>query len=68
MEQFTYLDSNILSTESEVIICQVKVWTAIDRLSILWTSDLSDKRRHISNMLLYPYYYMDAPHGRKQDA
>ena len=41
--QFTYLDSNILSTESDVNIHLAKVWTAIDRLSLKLKSDLSNK-------------------------
>ena len=43
VDQFTYLGSNISSTESYVYIRQVKVWNAIDRLSIVWNSDISDK-------------------------
>ena len=37
---FTYLNSNILSTESDVNIHIMKAWTAIDRLLIIWKSDL----------------------------
>ena len=36
VDQFTYLNSNISSTETDVNICQTKAWTAIDRLSIIW--------------------------------
>ena len=43
VDQFTYLGSNISSTESDVNIRIGKAWTAIDRLSIIWKSDLSDK-------------------------
>ena len=32
LDQFTYLGSNISSTESNVSICIVKAWTAIDKL------------------------------------
>ena len=41
--KFTYLDSSISSTESDVIIHLTKAWTTIDRLSSIWKSDLSDK-------------------------
>ena len=41
--QSTYLGSNISSAESDVNLHLAKVWTAIDRLSIIWKSDLSDK-------------------------
>ena len=43
IDQFTYLGSNISSTESDVNICLVKSWTHIDNLSILCKSDLSNK-------------------------
>ena len=41
--KFTYLGSNISSTESDVNICLAKEWPAINRLLIIWISDLSDK-------------------------
>ena len=43
VNKFTYLGSSISSTESDVHKGQAKVWTAIDRLSIIWKSDLSDE-------------------------
>ena len=43
VDKFTYLGSSVSSTESDVNIRQAKAWTAIDRLSIIWKSDLSDK-------------------------
>ena len=47
VNQFTNLCSNISSTESDVQIHLVKVWTAIDWLSIIWKSDLSDKIKQL---------------------
>ena len=44
-DKFTYLGSNISSTESDVNIHQVKTWITIDWLSIIWKSDLSDKMK-----------------------
>ena len=43
VDQFTYLGSNISSIESDVNIRFVKVRNAIDRLSIIWKSNLSDE-------------------------
>ena len=43
VDKFTYLGSNVSSTESDVNICLVKAWTVIDRLLIIKRSDLSDK-------------------------
>ena len=43
MDQFTYLGSNISSTESDFNIRFANVWYAIDSLSMIWKSDLSDK-------------------------
>ena len=40
---FTYLDSNISSTESDINISLLKVWNAIDRLLIIRISHLSNK-------------------------
>ena len=43
MNRLTYLSRNISSTESDVNIRIRKVWNAIERLSIIWKSDLSDR-------------------------
>ena len=43
IDQFTYLDSKILSTENDVNIHLEKVLTATDRLWIIWNSDLLEK-------------------------
>ena len=42
VDHFTYLGSNVSSTESDVNKCIGKAWTAIDRLLIIWKSNLSD--------------------------
>ena len=42
IDKFTYLDSNISPTESDVNMCLAMFWTAIDRSSILWRFDLSN--------------------------
>ena len=39
VEQFPYLGDNISSTESNVNMHLAKVWTAIDRLSLIWKSE-----------------------------
>ena len=43
VDKFTYLGSSISSTENDINIWQAKTWTAINRLLIIWKSDLSDK-------------------------
>ena len=43
LELITYIGSNISSTENDVNIRIVKAWCAIDMLSIIWKSSLSDK-------------------------
>ena len=40
-----YLGSNALSTENDINMGRAKAWNAIDRLSIIWKSDLSDKMK-----------------------
>ena len=41
--KFTYLRSSVSSTEKDIDSRLTKAWTAIDRLSIIWKSDLTDK-------------------------
>ena len=41
--EFTYLGSSVSSTEKDIDTRLTKAWTAIDRLSIIWKSDLTDK-------------------------
>ena len=36
LDQFTYIGSNISSTESDVNICMTKVWNAINRRLVIW--------------------------------
>ena len=43
VDKFTYLISNVSSTESDDNICLAKAWTAVNRLSIIWKSDLSNQ-------------------------
>ena len=42
VNKFTYLGSNVSSTENDINTRLAKTWTAIDRLSVIWKSDLSD--------------------------
>ena len=43
VDQFIYLDSNTLSTENDINKRIRKSLTGIDRLLIIWKSDISDK-------------------------
>ena len=45
VDKFTYLGSSISSMEKDINMRLVKVWTVIDRLSVIWRSDLSDKTK-----------------------
>ena len=45
VDKFTYLGSSISSTEKDIDTWLTKAWTAIDRLSIIWKSDLTDKMK-----------------------
>ena len=44
-DKFTYLGSSVSSTEKDIDTQLTKAWTAIDRLSIIWKSDLTDKMK-----------------------
>ena len=42
VDKFTYQGSSVASTEKDIDSRLTKAWTAIDRLSIIWKSDLTD--------------------------
>ena len=45
VDKFTYLGSSVLSTEKDIDTQLMKAWTAIDWLSIIWKSDMTDKMK-----------------------
>ena len=45
VDKFTYLGSSVSSTEKDIDTRLTKAWTAIDRLSIIWKSYLTDKMK-----------------------
>ena len=59
VDKFTYLGSSVSSTEKDIDTWLTKPWTTIDRLSIIWKSDLTDKMKHsffqavVVSILLY---------------
>ena len=59
VDKFTYPGSSISSTEKDIDTRLTKAWTAIDRLSIIWKSDLTDKMKRsffqaaVLSILLY---------------
>ena len=59
VHKFTYLGSSVSSTETDIDTQLTKAWTAIDRLSIIWKSDLTDKMKRsffqagVVSILLY---------------
>ena len=59
VDKFPYLGSSVSSTEKDIDTRLTKEWTAIDRLSIIWKSDLTDKRNRsffqaaVVSILLY---------------
>ena len=58
VDKFTYLGSSFSSTEKDIDTRVTKAWTAINQLSIIWKSNLTDKMKRS----------MDAPLGRKQNS
>ena len=58
-DKFTYQGSSISSTEKDIDTQLTKAWTAIDKLSIIWKSDLTDKMKRsffqaaVVSILLY---------------
>ena len=63
VDKFTYLGSRVSSTEKDIGTWLRKAWTAIDRLSIIWKSDLTDKMKRgffqaaVVSILLYGCTY-----------
>ena len=59
VDKFTYLGSSVSSTEKDIETRLTKAWTAINRLSIIWKSDLTDKMKRsffqaaVRSILLY---------------
>ena len=59
VDKFTYLGSSGASTEKDIDTRLTKAWTAINRLSIIWKSDLTDKMKRsflqaaVTSILLY---------------
>ena len=45
VDKFTYQGSSVSSIEKDIDTRLPKAWTAIDKLSIIWKSDLTDKRK-----------------------
>ena len=45
VDNFTYLGSSVSPTEKDIDTRLTKAWTTIDRLSIIWKSDLTDKMK-----------------------
>ena len=46
VDKFTYLGSSVSSAETDLDTRPAKAWTAINRLLVIWKSDLTDKRKH----------------------
>ena len=59
VDKFTYLGSSVKSTEKDIDTRLTKAWTAINRLSIIWKSDLTDNMKRnlfqawVTSILLY---------------
>ena len=45
VDKFTYLESSVSSTEKDINMRLTKAWAAINRLSIIWKSDITDKMK-----------------------
>ena len=65
VDKFTYLGSSVSSTEKDIDTRLTKVWTAIDKQSFIWKSNLTDKWNAVSSkQRSCRYCYTDALHGR----
>ena len=61
VDKFTYLGSSVTSTEKDIDTRLTKAWIVLDKLSIIWKSDLTDKikcsffQTAVVSILLYGY-------------
>ena len=59
VDKFTYQGSSVSSTEKDIDTRLMKAWTALNRLSVIWKSDLTDKMKRsffqaaVVSILLY---------------
>ena len=59
VDKFPYLGSSVSSTEADIDTQLTKAWRAIDKLSVIWKSDLTDKMKRsffqaaVVSILLY---------------
>ena len=59
VDKFTYLGSSVSSTEKDIDTRLTKTWTAIEKLSIIWKSNLTNKLKRsffqavVESILLY---------------
>ena len=66
-DKFNYLGSSVKSTENDINAWLAKAWSAVDNLSVIWKSDLSNKiKGNFSKVQPCSYYYMGAPRERLQ--
>ena len=61
VDKFTYLGNSVSSTETNIDTRLAKAWTAINRLSVIWKSNLTDKMKRsffqaaVASIQLYGY-------------
>ena len=59
VDKFAYLGSSVSSTKTDINMGLTKAWTPINRLSVIWKSDLTNKMKHsffqaaVMSILLY---------------
>ena len=59
VDKFTYLGSSVSSTETDIDTRLAKAWSAMDSLSVIWKSDLTDEMKRsflqaaVVSILLY---------------
>ena len=65
VDKFTYPESSVSSTEKDIDTRLTKAWTAIEKLSIIWKLNLTDKMKRsffqavVMSILLW-MHYLDA--------
>ena len=61
VDKFTYLGSSVSSTKKDINTWQAKAWTAIDRLLVIWKSNLTDEIKcSFFQVVVVLMHYIDA--------
>ena len=63
VDKFSYLGSSVSSTRNDISTQLAKTWTVFDRLSVIWKSELTNKRKRRTTIQECCEQYWTSPGG-----